>query len=163
MGRSVCVQGIHGLVFISGRLTEIFQRTGGEAMGWRSQPPPPTSCQGNTAPKSPLPLPSLPFPLAHAHLSGPSQYLGHDCVGVVGSPASRGTWLPRKKSNKKKKSKGGQQRNYFSKDQRNSESARDITPHQPLTHTHAHSSSLAIPGPPKELYISGEAVTEPLK
>lgn len=32
-------------------------------MGWRSQPPPPSPCQDNTAPKSPLPLPSPPFPL----------------------------------------------------------------------------------------------------
>lgn len=53
---------------------------------------------------------------------------------------------------------GGQQRNYFSKDQRNSESARDITPHN-----HTHTPCLAIPSPLEQLDISGEAVTEPLK
>lgn len=62
MGSSICIQEVHGRVFISGRLTVVFQGTGGEAMGWRSQPPPPTSCQVNKAPKSSLPLPLLPSP-----------------------------------------------------------------------------------------------------
>lgn len=65
----------------------VFLGTGGEAMGRRSQPPPPSSCQDNKAPKSPLPLPSLPFfphHFAHAHLSSPSLYLGHDCAGCGG-------------------------------------------------------------------------------
>lgn len=76
----------------------VFQETGGEAMGWHSQTSPPTSCQHNKAPKSSPALP-CPFSLPYAHLSSPCLYPGHDCVGVVGSPASRHTWLPAKKKN----------------------------------------------------------------
>lgn len=117
---------------------------------WRGDgmPPPPSSCQDNKDPKSPL-----SFAIAHPHLSSTSPYVGHDSVGCGGFSCQHLTA-------KNIKKEGGQHRRCFSKDQKNSESARDITPLH--THTHTHPSSRRS-NTLAQLYISGEAATEPLK
>lgn len=129
-------QEIHAWVLISGRRTVVFLRTGGKAMGCHLLPPPAKT----TRPlRVPFPLPSLPFP--HAHLSSPSPYVGHDSAGCGGFSCQH---LTAKKENKKRHRAwigGRATKNCFSKDQKNSESARDITPRR------THTPRLNVPTP----------------
>lgn len=82
-----------------------------------------------------LPFLPLPTPTSYAlSVSRPWQR------GRGGFSCQQGHLTAKNEKPKDKKKgcvrrKGGQQRNYFCKDQRNSESAKDITPHQPHTHS----------------------------
>lgn len=115
-------------------------------MGWRSQPPPPTLCQDNKAPKSSLPLP-LPPSFIHALLSSTSLFLGHDCGGVVGFSCQQ-----RYPTAKKEKAKAAQGTKGITSLQTGGilSQQRDITLHK--LHTLLISPSL-----PDELYITREA------
>lgn len=70
----------------------------------------PPLCQDNKVPKSPLQLSSLPFPPRPHPPLKPISFLGHDCAGVVGSPASGGGGHLAAKEEKQKNSMGWNKR-----------------------------------------------------
>lgn len=123
-------QEIHGWLFISGRRTVVFLGTGGAASHLL---PPLARTIRPIASSSPLRPPHRLIAESSLRLCGVWWLLlpagSPDCREIKGHGAERG---------------GRARRNCFSQDQKNSDSAKDITPHHKHTRMYAHTHTLSL-------------------